>query len=279
MSKKRVESGGLGMFKAIGKYIRAFFYLITFRIDKASESLRMNPGVMSATYDRIIEEKRGRLAQYKDAIAAMIAQEEGKKEKLKKLTEEIQKLEKLKAGAAAKARKVSNKHGGDPEATRNDPEYQKCQAAFKDFSSTLAEKEARVDEIEADMEALAKNIEGHKINIQSQLRDLEKLGEEKHDAVATVLSAKEEKDIADIMTGLSQDRTSEELRELRQLRQKASAGARVSRELAGLDARQAEEEFLQFATESEADDEFDALIGLTTKDDGETGEQTRIPEA
>ena len=42
------------MFKAMGKYVRAVFYLVTFRIDKASETLRMNPGVMSATYDRII---------------------------------------------------------------------------------------------------------------------------------------------------------------------------------------------------------------------------------
>ena len=90
------------MFKAIGKYFRAVFYLMTFRIDKASETLRMNPGVMSANYDRIIEEKRGRIGQYKDAIASMIAQEESKKEKLKKLTEEIQKLEKLKAGSTCR---------------------------------------------------------------------------------------------------------------------------------------------------------------------------------
>ena len=83
------------MFNAVGKYVRAFFYLITFRINKASETLRMNPGVMSANYDRIIQEKRGRINQYKDAIAAMIAQEETKKEKLKRLTAEIEKLEKL----------------------------------------------------------------------------------------------------------------------------------------------------------------------------------------
>ena len=75
------------MFKAIGKYFQAFFYLITFRINKASETLRTNPGVMSATYDRIIDEKRGRINHYKDAIAAMIAQEESKKEKLRTITD------------------------------------------------------------------------------------------------------------------------------------------------------------------------------------------------
>ncbi|PQO41887.1 PspA/IM30 family protein [Blastopirellula marina] len=270
------------MFKAVGKYVRAVWYLMTFRIDKASESLRMNPGVVSANYDRIIEEKRGRINQYKDAIAAMIAQEQQKKDKLKEVTAEIEKLEKLKAGAAAKARQVAAKYSGDPTATRNDPEYQKCQTAFSDFSSTLAEKQARATELEADLEGLVENINRHKLQIQTQMRELEKLGEEKHDAVATILSAHEEKQIADLMTGLSQDQTSEELRELRELRQKAAAGARVSRELAGLDTKQAEAEFLEFATNSQANDEFDSLIGLTnnspeTNNDGP--ESTRIPES
>ena len=269
------------MFKAIGKYVRAVWYLVTFRIDKASETLRMNPGVVSANYDRIIDEKRGRINQYKDAISAMIAQEESKKQKLKGLTEEIERLEKLKAGAAAKARQVAERHNGDVEATRNDAEYQKCQTAFRDFSSTLAEKQARVAELEGDVEQLIENINRHKLQIQSQMRDLEKLAEEKHDAVATILSAREEQQIADLMTGLSEDRTSEELRELRELRQKASAKARVSRELAGLDTKQAEAEFMDYAASSQANDEFDALIGLATEspDSKVTGpEATRIPE-
>lgn len=96
------------MFKAMGKYVRAVFYLVTFRIDKASETLRTNPGVMSATYDRIIDEKRSRINQYKDAIAAMIAQEESKKQKLKQLTEEIEKLQKLKSGAPRRLAKSPN---------------------------------------------------------------------------------------------------------------------------------------------------------------------------
>ncbi len=271
------------MFKAMGKYVQAVFYLVTFRIDKASETLRMNPGVMSANYDRIIDEKRSRINQYKDAIAAMIAQEETKKQKVKKLTEEIEKLEKLKSGAAAKARKVAQQHNGDVAATKADAEYRKCQSAYKDFTSTLAEKEKRVAELENDIEELIKNVAGHKTNIQSQMRDLEKLGEEKQEAVASVLSATEEKQIADIMTGLSEDRTSEELRELRELRGKASAEARMSREMAGLDTKRAEEEFLEFAQASEANDEFDQLIGLAGKtDEGpeqEASEQTKIPEA
>lgn len=269
------------MFSAVGKYVRAVWYFMTFRVNKASETLRMNPGVISANYDRIIQEKRARVNQYKDAIGAMVAQEETKKQRLKTLNDEIARLEKLKAGAASKARRIAEQHGGDASVVHNDPEYIKCQTAFRDFSSTLAEKETHAAELEEDLDQLIKNVSGHQSQIQSLMRDLDKLKEEKHEAVADVLSAKEEQQIADMMTGLSNDRTSEELRELREMRQKARAGARVGRELAGLDTRRAEEEFLDYAQSTEAMDEFDALIGLNSAGtENESNRQTdqRLPE-
>jgi chromosome segregation ATPase len=241
----------------------------------------MNPGVISASYDKVIEEKRQRLNQYKDAVAAMIAQEETKKANLRNLTTEIENLEKLKAGAAAKAKKLVDKYNGDAEAVKSDPEYLKCQAAFKDFSSTLAEKRKRADEIDQDLKQLVANVGGHKTQIQSLLRELEKLKEEKHDAVADILSASEEKQIADMMTGLSNDRTSEELRQLRELRAKSQANARVSRELAGMDTAKMENEFLEYAKNSEADDEFDALIGISKKESVQSDSpqsDAKIPE-
>jgi hypothetical protein len=84
-----------------------------------------------------------------------------------------------------------------------------------------------------------------------------------------------------MMTGLANDRTSEELRELREMRQKASANARISRELAGMDTQKAEAEFLEYAQSSEADDEFDALIGLAKKESASPTQaaDTKIPEA
>ena len=45
------------MFKAIGRYLRAFGYLITGRIDAARKELSTNPYVVQATYDSVIEEK------------------------------------------------------------------------------------------------------------------------------------------------------------------------------------------------------------------------------
>jgi hypothetical protein len=67
------------------------------------------------------------------------------------------------------------------------------------------------------------------------------------------------------------------------MRQKASASARVSREMAGLDAKRAETEFLEYAQQATSDDEFDALIGLSKDTKGSDSESaardTKIPEA
>jgi hypothetical protein len=94
------------------------------------------------------------------------------------------------------------------------------------------------------------------------LRDLEKLRLEQADAVADVITAREEKDLADTLAGIAQDGTAEELQRMRQLRQEVKAEARISRELAGTDTRAQEADFLEFARKSELNTEFDVLIGL-----------------
>lgn len=270
------------MFKAFGRYLRAIGYLITGRIDDARRTISTNPAVVQATYDRVIEEKTKRIHQYKEAVGAMIAQEEKKKSQLKHLSEDVDRLRKLRDGAAAMARKVVERHQGNTEAVKNDPEYLKCQAAFKDFSSTLAEKEAHCAELEDDIAEFEKNIAGHKTQLQALLRDIEKVKEEKHSTVAEMLTAKEEREIADMLSGISQDRTNEELQEMRELRDQAKATARVSREMAGVDAKRSEEEFLEYATTSESDSEFDALIGLASQESSEStsesASRTQIPE-
>ena len=179
------------------------------------------------------------------------------------------------------AKKVVERHNGDTEAVKNDPEYIKCQAAFKDFSSTLSEKEDRCRELEQEINEIAKGIAGHKTQLEGLLRDLDKLRHEKHEAVADLITAKEEKEIADLISGISKDRTSEELQELRDIRHQARATARVSREMAGTDTARSEAEFLEYASKTAATDEFDRLIGLSKESSAPTADaasKTRIPD-
>ena len=275
------------MFGALARFFRSIGYLLTGKVDDAGTGLRQNPQVIRAQYDRIINEKKQRIDHYKDAVARMIAQEESKLARIKDLSEEIRRLEQLKDGAAAKAKSVVERlksEGKGMDAIKADPDYQKCLAAFNDFSSSLEEKEKHVAELEADVKEIQGTVNHHKVQLQGLLREIDKLKGESSATVADVITAREEQQINDMLAGVSTDRTGRELEELREMRQRAKAGARVSREMAGTDTKVQEQEFLEYATKSQSANEFDRLIGLAGEADQpaaespERAEPVKLPE-
>ena len=256
------------MFKAIGRWIKAVGYLLTGQIDSARRVLDTNPHVIKAKYDAIVEDKIERIHQYKQAVAGLIAQEEKKLTKIKQLTSEVENLERLKAGALAKAKQTVEQlkaTGVSEEAIHDDENYKKCLTAYKDFNSTLSEKQERISELEADIEGYKNNISDHKIQLQQLLRDVEKVKAEAADTVADVITAKQEKELAETFAGIAKDGTAEELQNLREMRQELKAEAKITKELAGTDTKSQEAEFLEYARQSESTSEFDALIGLAAE--------------
>jgi hypothetical protein len=271
------------MFSAIGRWIKAVGYLLTGRIDSARRVLDTNPHVVRAKYDAIIKDRVERIQMYKQAVAGLIAQQETKMEAVKRLTEETQNLERLKAGALAKAKQTVERlraAGKTEEEVKSDEDYKRCLAAYNDFSATLAEKQDHITENERDIEGYRKTIGDHKVQLQQLLRDVEKIKAEAHDAVADIITAKQEKEISDMLTGIAKDGTAQELQNLRQLRQEVKAEARVSKELAGTDTKAQEAEFLQYARSSQSNSEFDSLIGLGSKESKPAAprEKTGLPE-
>jgi phage shock protein A len=256
------------MFGAIIRWFKAVGYLLTGQIDSARRVIDTNPHVVRAKYDQIVRDKISQIQIYKQAVASLIAQQENKIAVVKRLTEEVQQLERLRAGALAKAKQTVEqlqKAGQTKEEVHSSEDYKKCLAAYNDFSSTLAEKQARIVEAEGDIESYRKTIADHKVQLQQLLRDVEKVRAEASDAVADIITAKQEKDIADTLSGIAKDGSAEELQRLRQLRQEVRAEARISKELAGTDTKAQEAEFLEYARKSAASNEFDALLGLADK--------------
>ena len=258
------------MFRAMGRYLQALGYLISGNIDKARESISKNPAVVRATYAEIVRDKSGRIREYRNAVAGLVTQEEKKKAQIKNLTTEIERLENLKTGALAIAKNRAEELQAAGKFTadiQHDEDYIKCKAAFSDFASTAEEKQQRIIALEEDVGEYSGTIKNHKIQLQSLLRELEKVKAEADEAVADMVTAQEEKDIADMITGISEDGSASQLAEMRELRQKAKAEARIASELAGTDTRSQEAEFLEYARSSEANSEFDALIGIAEKVD------------
>lgn len=256
------------MFGAIGRWFKAVGYLLTGQIDAARKALDTNPRTVRAQYDSIIRDKLSQIQQYKQAVAGLIAQQENKISKVKSLSEEVGKLERLKAGALAKARQTVTAlqdSGKSKEEVHASEDYQKCLTAYNDFSSTLKEKQDRIAELEKDVEEYNTTISNHKVQLQQLIRDVENIRSESHEAVAEIITAKQEKELADMLSGIATDGSAEELQRLRQMRQELKAEARVSKELAGTDTKAQEAEFLEYARQSESSSEFDSLIGLGEK--------------
>ena len=256
------------MFKAVTRWFKAIGYILTGQIDAARRVIDTNPHVIKAKYDEIVRDKISRIHQYKQAVAGLIAQEEKKIAKIKNLTEEVTNLERLKAGALAKAKQTVQQlknSGKSEEDIHANEDYKRCLIAFKDFSSTLAEKQERITEMEQDVGEYRKTISDHKVQLQQLLREVDKVKSEAADTVADVITAKQENELAETLAGIAQDGTAEELQNLRDMRQELRAEAKITKELAGTDTKAQEAEFLEFARQNQSTSEFDALIGLASE--------------
>ena len=259
------------MFGAIGRWFKAVWYKLTGAMDQARRGLDTDPHVMRAKFDEIIKGKVNQIHTYKQAVATLIAQQEKKMAKVKSLTNEVQKLENLKAGALAMAKQAVAKLQGEGktnEVVHADPNYKKCLTAYNDFAATLTEKQDHIKDLEGDIGEYDGSIANHKINLQQLQRDIEKLKSEAADAVADVITSKEETELADMINGISKDGMGKELQNLRDLRHEMRAEARISREMAGTDTKVQEAEFLEYARSNTATDEFDALLGMAEETEG-----------
>ena len=263
---------------AIWRYVKSFLYLITGQIDKSRRALDSNPNVMKAKFDDIIKSKVDQIHTYKQAVATLIAQQEKKMAKVKALTQDVRKLENLKAGALAMAKQTVAKLQGEgktKEEVNADPEYKKCLTAYNDFAATLIEKQDHIKDLEGDIGEYDGSIANHKINLQQLQRDIEKLKSEAADAVADVITSKEERDLADMLNGISKDGMGKELQNMRDLRHEMRAEARVSREMAGTESKVQEAEFLEYARSNTGTDVFDSLLGMA---EGTEGAETAASE-
>ncbi len=276
------------MFRAIGRWFTALGYLLTGQIDSARRSLDTNPQVVRAKFDDIVREKTRSIHTYKQALSSLVAQREMKVGKISTLTGEVERLERLRSGALAKAKQTVEKlqaDGKSMDEIKANEDYMKCLSAYNDFSSTLEEKQARIAELEGDIEEYGKRVSEHKIQLQELLRDVDKLKAEAADTIADLITANEEKEISETIAGIAQDGTAEELQRLRQLRREVKAEASVTKELAGTSTKSQEAEFLEYARKSSASTEFDQLIGLAQSTEAapssreqEGPDKTALPE-
>ena len=260
------------------RFFKAIWYTLTGKAHESADRMMENPEAVRGAYEDIINDKKGNIQRYKQAIGQLIALVEQKRSTVKSLTDEVERLEELKSGAIAKAQQTAAQLQGEglsQEEIKVHGEYTRCVTAYQDFNSNLVEKTGRITELENEIEGAQADIESHKLQITSLHRDLDKIKSEQSEAVADLITAREQEEIADMLSGISMDGTSAELTRMREIREKAKARSTVAQELAGTDSKSEEEEFLTAARSSATNDEFDALIFGAQQTDAKPETETR----
>ena len=259
------------------RFFKAIWYTLTGRAHESADRMMENPEAVRGAYEDIISDKKENIQRYKQAIGQLIALVEQKKSQVKTFTDEISRLEELKSGAIAKAQQTAaalQGEGMSPEEIKQHAEYTRCVNAYQDFNSNLEEKTGRITELETEIDGAQADIQNHKLQITRLHRDLDDIKSEQSEAVADLITAREQEEIADMLSGISMDGTSAELARMREIREKAKGRSKVAQELAGTDSRSEEEEFLEAARTSATSDEFDALIFGAQQTDAKTETET-----
>lgn len=251
--------------RGIWRIFRAFFSFWNGKATATADELAANPHVMATTYDNSVKKKEESYQNTKKSLARIVGLQEAKVQQVKLLSGDIEHLEEVKAGALAKAKKVSallNQQGLTKEEIEKHADYLECRLGHSDASTTLIEKEARVKELEASIEQDKETVTGYKLKLQATQREIEKLRQEKHEAISDIQIAKDHEEELEMESGMAKDTTDEDLLAARQARTDAKARARIVSEIRGSDSKVVENEFIKFAKEAASNSEFDTLMGL-----------------
>lgn len=256
----------MGILNSIGRWFKTWGYRLTGRIDSTTDTMLEDPHVIRATFDEVDLRSKQNVQQFMDAAAGVLTMREEKIARVKTLTEEVEKLERLRKGAAAKIKarfEELRAKGLSEEEMKHDEEYLKCRGAYSDFGTTAEEKRKLIVELNGQIIEANAKIKKHKIQLDAMKRKIHALREKKDDLITRVITAKEDKRISDLESGLSVDTGVYDIvNRLEQRVRRTEAAAKISSELSGTDTQVQEAEFEEYARSGLANDEFDALVGL-----------------
>lgn len=266
----------------MGRYLKALWYFCTGRFAAAANALQSNKYVMEATYDASIGRGADRLNTVRNAVAQLMTIEATRMTEIKQKFSESEKLTKIKQGAKVAMQKRIDAllaQGKTKEEVQQDPEFIRHSGNYKDASSSLDACLGAIKDKESDLHERQAQIATYKLELQQMQKGLQALKTEKVEAVADVAIAQQMQAINDVLTGVAEDTTDRDLIAVREAAKQAKSKAKVTAELAGNDARLAENEYLNLATGSEADKELDGLLNWGESDAStEKLEDAKLPD-
>jgi DNA repair exonuclease SbcCD ATPase subunit len=253
------------LFGAIGKMFRAMLYTLAGDVSKWSEVWETNPGYVRAEYEEIVKDHMKSINETTDAVAGIMEINTQKQHNLETINKQCEDLKRKQLGAQAKAKKQVEKlqaEGKSMAEIQADPDVLKCSGFYEDFTSSLANKEEEAQRLESEIEKHEADLSKYKNQLSRMHAELKRIKQEKHETIADLEIAKQEEKVNQAILGVSESKTEERRQRIQELRRKRRAKADITAEMAGLETEDAEQEFLDYATTSEAQSDFFGSIGI-----------------
>lgn len=271
---------------AMSRFIRGLVNLVTLRFLWASRKIEDSRGMMGLKYDQIIEKYSKDAKEVQDAIGGLEANKQECMLKMDALTKEIEELENEMAGAQALAEgkvKQLMEAGKTEQEAFADGEVQQWEAHYQDAESTVIEKKTRFAEYELRVGQLEESVNNYVIQAQRMVRDIGKLRQEKHEAIADVRISQQMEAINSRLSGLSTGQSDDQLRELRDRVAQAKGKASAAQKVAGTDMALQREKLRRAAQAKVSSSSFRKGIVLPKKEVQESSPQedtkSQLPES
>lgn len=254
------------------------------------KKLLEDPEVAGEILRRAIDAQIADFSKHKDAVAELMAIVIGDKKTLERLGSDMRELVEESEGAIAAAKeraRVLQKAGKTTEEIEADSQYMEALAAYEDNSSTMEEKQKRIDELKARIMANEGKVTDHKIMLQKAQREIQNLKVKAAETKAAMYANQALITVNDRLAQMSERGTDKDAQEVFETADRLAAKAEITGELAGNDSTVARERFKAAGQRSRAKAKFADLVGIAGEKDKaaagtvlpETGEKaTRLPE-
>ncbi|MCG2712967.1 MAG: hypothetical protein L6416_11690 [Candidatus Omnitrophica bacterium] len=256
------------MFKALGKLFKTIGYALSGRINQISEIWGEDPHVVGEKYNQIINEKKARYQTITRAVSRLMTSLDKKKRQLQEYRAQAQEKEKVTQGAKIAGQRRSRElksQGMDIEKIKVDEKIKEFAAKSADAGSSLVLLKNDIKNLESEIEGDSKELKNFEKDIKQMQRDFDNLSQERDRAMAKVTSASERKQLYEMKTGISNDETSELLREVRNSVSNVENITKLAAKTTGYENKQEEEDLIALA-ETGGNEGFFSEIGLVDEE-------------
>ncbi len=260
-----------GIFGGISKMVRSVLYLVSGKANRIGEIWSAHPDAIAGAYKDVIDQKHKRIVKIKDAIIGLQSLHDQKILKLKDIVSAQEKDKEVQEAIIAELKVFVDKkqnEGLSKEEIESQNRYIELINHYTDISDTIEQRQGRIEEMEELIIQGEQDLKDYISEIKDLHRELDKLKQEAQEAEAEVLLAKEEQALSELRGDIIvTDKSTAELQELRRRVQKVKSAPKISKALAGTDAKRERRNLLAKHRQSRKSQELSQLLFQASETD------------